>query len=211
MAAGGAVARANSEYDVDHHGDRFYLRINDTGRNFRLVSVPLLVSCPSNSQEIVPHRTDVMLEDVDLFQDTGAARVQLVRLVITDPKTGDTHCIAFDEPAYSSRVRTTGNGRRTPSAMYYESMTTPDTVYDYNMATREHILRKRRPVLGDFNSANYVTERRTAGAPDGTEIPVSLVYRKGRKLDGSAPLWLEGYGAYGHPNDVCFSSKRLSA
>src|SRR6266699_1549809 len=78
------------------------------------------------------------------------------------------------------------------------------------MATREHILRKRRPVLGDFDPANYVTARRTARAPDGTAVPVSLVYRKGTTLDGSAPLWLEGYGAYGYPNDVYFSSQRLS-
>jgi len=89
-------------------------------------------------------------------------------------------------------------------------MTTPDTVYDYHMATRERLLLKRRPVLGDFNPAHYVTERRTARAQDGTEIPVSLVYRKGIRRDGSAPLWLEGYGAYGYPNDVYFSSNRLS-
>ena len=78
------------------------------------------------------------------------------------------------------------------------------------MATRQRVLRKRRPVLGDFDPAHYVTERRTARAPDGTEIPVSLVYRTGMALDGSAPLWLEGYGAYGYPNDVYFSSSRLS-
>jgi oligopeptidase B len=89
-------------------------------------------------------------------------------------------------------------------------MTTPDTVYDYNMASRERLLRKRRPVLGDFDPVHYVTERRTARAQDGTEVPVSLVYRQGIRRDGSAPLWLEGYGAYGYPNDVYFSSNRLS-
>src|SRR5262249_28205537 len=92
----------------------------------------------------------------------------------------------------------------------YDSMTTPDTVYDYNMATRARTMLKRRPVLGDFDPAHYVTERRAARAPDGTEVPMSLVYRKGTRLDGSAPLWLEGYGAYGYPNDVYFSSNRLS-
>jgi oligopeptidase B len=89
-------------------------------------------------------------------------------------------------------------------------MTTPDTVYDYDMATRARVLLKRRPVLGDFDPAHYVTERRTARAQDGTEVPVSLVYRQGSRLDGSAPLWLEGYGSYGYPNDVYFSSNRLS-
>jgi oligopeptidase B len=205
--------RAHSEYDVDHHSDRFYLRINDTGRNFRLVSVPIARLMPEHWQEIVPHRTDVMLEDVDLFQQYLVLHERdrgMVRLVITDLKTGEMHRIAFDESAYSLSGEDNWEWETHTFRYVYESMTTPDTVYDYNMATREHILRKRRLVLGDFDSANYVTERRTARAPDGTEIPVSLVYRKGRKLDGSAPLWLEGYGAYGHPNDVCFSSKRLS-
>ncbi|HSX79228.1 MAG TPA: S9 family peptidase [Candidatus Saccharimonadia bacterium] len=205
--------RANIEYDVDHHGDRFYLRINDTGRNFRLVSVPIAHLTPEHWQEIVPHRTDVMLEDVDLFQHYRVLHERdqgLVQLVITDLHTGDMHRIAFDEPAYSLSGEDNWEWDTHTFRYIYESMTTPDTVYDYDMATRERILRKRRPVLGDFDPANYVTERRTARAPDGTEIPMSLVYRKGSKLDGSAPLWLEGYGAYGDPNDVCFSSKRLS-
>jgi oligopeptidase B len=205
--------RANIEYDVDHHGDRFYLRINDTGHNFRLVSVPIANLTPEHWQEIVPHRTDVMLEDVDLFQHYRVLHERdqgLVQLVITDLHTGDMHRIAFDEPAYSLSGEDNWEWETHTFRYVYESMTTPDSVYDYNMATREHILRKRRPVLGDFDPANYVTERRTARAPDSTEIPVSLVYRKGSKLDGSAPLWLEGYGAYGDPNDVYFSSQRLS-
>src|SRR5262249_17704933 len=205
--------RANIEYDVDHHGDRFYLRINDTGHNFRLVSVPIANLTPEHWQEIVPHRTDVMLEDVDLFQHYRVLHERdqgLVQLVITDLHTGDVHRIAFDEPTYSLSGEDNWEWETHTFPYVYESLTTPDSVYDYNMATREHILRKRRPVLGDFDPANYVTERRTARAPDSTEVPVSLVYRKGSKLDGSAPLWLEGYGAYGNPNDVCFSSQRLS-
>jgi oligopeptidase B len=205
--------RANIEYDVDHHGDRFYLRINDTGRNFRLVSVPIAHLRPEHWQEIVPHRPDVMLEDVELFQHYRVLHERdqgLVQLVITDLDTGDMHRIAFDEPAYSLSGEDNWEWETHTFRYVYESMTTPDSVYDYNMATREHVLRKRRPVLGDFDPANYVTARHTARASDGTEIPVSLVYRKGSKLDGSAPLWLEGYGAYGYPNDVCFSSQRLS-
>jgi oligopeptidase B len=205
--------RANIEYDVDHHGDRLYLRINDTGRNFRLLSAPIADLKPPNWQEIVPHRPDVMLEDVDLFQhylvlserDKG-----LAQLVITDLDTGDTHRITFDEPAYSLSGEANLEWDTRTFRYVYESMTTPDTVYDYDMATRARVLLKRRPVLGDFDPAHYVTERRTARAQDGTEVPVSLVYRRGITLDGSAPLWLEGYGAYGYPNDVYFSSNRLS-
>ena len=205
--------RANIEYDVDHHGDRFYLRINDTGRNFRLVSVPIADLKPENWQEIVPHRTDVMLEDVDLFQHYRVLHERdkgLAQLVITDLESGATHRIAFDEPAYSLSGEANPEWETRTFRYVYESMTTPDTVYDYNMTTRERILLKRRPVLGDFDPTHYVTERRTARAQDGTEVPVSLVYRKGIRRDGSAPLWLEGYGAYGYPNDVYFSSNRLS-
>ena len=205
--------RANIEYDVDHHGDRFYLRINDTGRNFRLVSAPIADLKPANWQEIVPHRTDVMLEDVDLFQHYRVLHERdkgLTQLVITDLEAGDTHRIAFDEPAYSLSGEANPEWETSTFRYVYDSMTTPDTVYDYDMATRARILRKRRPVLGDFDQAHYVTERRIASAQDGTEIPVSLVYRKGITPDGSAALWLEGYGSYGYPNDVYFSSNRLS-
>ncbi len=205
--------RANIEYDVAHHGDRFYLRINDTGRNFRLVSVPIADLRPQHWQEIVPHRTNVMLEDVDLFQHYRVLHERdqgLAQLVITDLDSGATHRVAFDEPAYSLSGEANPAWETHTFRYVYESLTTPDTVYDYDMATRECLPRKRRPVLGDFDPANYVTERRTARAPDSTAIPVSLVYRKGTPLDGSAPLWLEGYGAYGEANDVYFSSSRLS-
>ena len=205
--------RASIEYDVDHHGDHFYLRINDTGRNFRLVSAPIAHLKPESWQEIVPHRTDVMLEDVDLFQHYRVLHERdrgLRQLVITALDSGDTHRIAFDEPAYSLSGEANPEWETSTFRYVYDSMTTPDTVYDYNMATRERTMLKRRPVLGDFDPAHYVTERRTARAPDDTEVPVSLVYRKGTRLDGSAPLWLEGYGAYGYPNDVYFSSNRLS-
>ena len=205
--------RANIEYDVDHHGDHFYLRINDTGRNFRLVSAPIADLRPENWQEIVPHRTDVMLEDIDLFQHYRVLHERdqgLGQLVITDVDSGATHRIAFHEPAYSLSGEANPEWETHTFRYVYESMTTPDTVYDYNMAIRERILLKRRPVLGDFDPEHYVTERRTASAQDGTAIPVSLVYRKGTRFDGSAPLWLEGYGAYGYPHDVYFSSSRLS-
>src|SRR5262245_10596918 len=205
--------RANIEYDVDHNGDHFYIRINDTGRNFRLVSAPIANLTPEHWQEIVPHRPQVMLEDVDLFQGYRVLHERdqgLEQLVITDLDSGDTHRIAFDEPAYSLAGEANPQWETRTFRYVYQSMTTPDTVYDYDMATRERVLRKRRPVLGNFDPAHYVTERRTARTQDGTEIPVSLVYRQGTVRHGSAPLWLEGYGAYGYPNDVYFSSGRLS-
>jgi oligopeptidase B len=205
--------RANIEYDVDHHGDYFYIRINDTGRNFRLVSAPIATLKPEYWQEIVPHRTDVMLEGIDLFQHYRVLHERdqgLEQLVITDLDSGDTHRIAFAEPAYSLAGEANPEWETHTFRYVYQSMTTPDTVYDYDMTTRQRLLRKRRPVLGDFDPVHYITERCTARAQDGTEIPVSLVYRQGTARDGSAPLWLVGYGAYGYPNDVYFSSQRLS-
>jgi oligopeptidase B len=154
-----------------------------------------------------------MLEDIDLFQHYRVLHERdkgLAQLVITDLDSCATHRIAFDEPAYSLSGEANPEWETRTFRYVYESMTTPDTVYDYNMATRDRVLLKRRPVLGDFDPAHYVTERCTARAQDGAEVPVSLVYRKGIRRDGSAPLWLEGYGAYGYPNDVYFSSNRLS-
>jgi len=205
--------RANIEYDVDHHGDTFYLRINDTGRNFRLVTAPIAALDPANWQELVPHRPDVMLEGVDLFQDYRVLYERdqgLEQLVITALESGATHRMAFNEPVYSLSSGANPEWQTTTFRYVYQSMTTPDTVYDYHMATRERVLLKQRPVLGDFDATQYTTERRMAPAPDGTAVPVSLVYRRGTPLDGSAPLWLDGYGAYGYPNDVYFSSNRLS-
>ena len=132
--------RANIEYDVDHHGDRFYLRINDTGRNFRLVSAPIADLKPANWQEIIPHRMDVMLEDIDLFRHYRVLHERdkgLEQLVITDLDSSATHRIAFDEPAYSLSGQANPEWETRTFRYVYESMTTPDTVYDYNMATRE--------------------------------------------------------------------------
>lgn len=204
---------ANIEYDVDHHSTQLYLRINDTGRNFRLVCAPLTALSPEHWQEIVPHRAEVMLEGFDVFQDYLVVYERdqgLEHVVITHLESGTTHRMAFDESVYSLAGGANPEWQTDTFRYVYQSMTTPDTVYDYNMATRERTLRKRRPVLGAFDPAQYVTERRMAPAPDGTAVPVSLVYRRSTALDGSAPLWLEGYGAYGYPNDVYFSSNRLS-
>jgi oligopeptidase B len=205
--------RADIEYDVDHHGEHFYLLINDTGRNFRLVAAPVAHLAPAHWQEIVPHRPDVMLEDFDVFQYYRVLYERergLEHIVITALDTGDTHRMAFDEPVYSLGGGANPEWDTQMLRYVYQSLTTPDTVYDYDMATRQQVLLKRRPVLGPFDPSHYAAERRSARAQDGTDVPVSLVYRVGTPLDGSAPLWLEGYGAYGYPNDVYFSPHRLS-
>lgn len=208
-----AKRRANIEYNVDHRDDAFYIRINDTGRNFRLVKAPVSQPGREHWQEVLAERADVMLEGIDLFKHFLVRHERqngLNQLVITDLRSDSSHAMAFDEPAYSLGVEANAEWDSQVYRYSYESMSTPSTVYDYDMASRQQTLLKRRPVLGDFDPANYVSERIWATAPDGVQVPISLVYRKGTPRDGSAPLWLDAYGAYGIPSDVYFSSARLS-
>ncbi|QDQ29373.1 S9 family peptidase [Chitinimonas arctica] len=208
-----ARRRTDIQYSAEHRDDAFYLRINDTGRNYRLVKVPVADPARQNWTELLPERADVMLESTDLFKHfmVRHERVNgLHQLVITDLRTQQSHQVAFDEPAYSLGTEANAEWDSTVYRYGYESMTTPDTTYDYDMVSRQQVLKKRRPVLGTFDPANYVTERVWAQARDGVQVPISLVYRKGLQRDGKAPLWLDGYGSYGLPNDVYFSSQRLS-
>ncbi|HEY9101531.1 S9 family peptidase [Chitinimonas sp.] len=208
-----ARRKAEVQYNLDHHGEDFYIRINDTGRNYRLVKAPVADPARANWQELLPERADVMLEGLDLFKHFLVVheRVKgLNQLVITDLRSQQSHAVAFDEPAYSLGTEANAEWDSTVYRYSYESMTTPDTVYDYDMVARSQVLMKRRPVLGDFDPSRYQTERIWITARDGVSVPISLVYRKGSRLKDGAPLWLEGYGAYGIPNDVYFSGNRLS-
>lgn len=205
--------RHDIEYTVEHQGDAFWIATNDTGRNFRLVSAPAASPGRENWREVVPARPDVMIEGIDAFarwlvryeRENGLQRMVARRL-----SDGNEHTIAFPEPTY-----TVWPGRNavydTDTLRYeYTSMVTPRSTYDYDMAGRASLLRKQQPVLGGFDRASYASERIYADAADGVQVPISLVHRRGVQLDGSAPLVLEGYGAYGSPSDPYFSSSRLS-
>ena len=166
-----------------------------------------------NWREVVPHREEVLLEDFEIFKDYLVLEERkhgLTHIRIIPWAGGDEHTIEIDEPAY--RVETDRNPEfDTPLLRFnYTSMTTPLSVYDYDMVTRKKVLLKQEEVLGDFQPKNYVTERLFALSRDGTEIPISLVYRKGLKMDGQNPLLLYGYGSYGISIDATFSSPRLS-
>jgi oligopeptidase B len=201
------------EYDLDHHGDSFYVRVNDTGRNFRLVKAPVASPGRESWTEVVPHRADVMIESVDCFKDhlVIAEREQgLPQVRVTDLRSGETHRIAFPEAAFA--VFGSGNAEF-DTALFrynYQSLVTPSSVYDYDMDGRTATLLKRTDVLGGYDPERYATERLLATAPDGTRVPVSVVYKKGRPRDGSAPLYLYGYGSYGSSMPITFSSNRLS-
>ncbi len=201
------------EYHVDHRGDLFYIVTNDRGRNFRLVSAPVSDPRPQNWTEVIPQREDVMLEDVELFARHSVVHERsggFPRLRIVSFETGEAHPVEFPEPAYS--VYGTGNAEFDSDTFRfaYESLVTPDSVFDYDMNTRSRKLLKQEEVLGGYDSTRYASELTYASSPDGTPVPVSMVYRKDRRQPGPQPLLLTGYGAYGFPSDVHFSSTRLS-
>ncbi len=201
------------EYDIDHAAGKFYIHTNDGASNFKLMAVEEANPAKANWKEVVPHRPDVLLEDFDLFkeylvlQERGNA---LTRIQVKPWSGGESHFLDFGEPAYTASV---GNNPEydTKTLRYnYTSMTTPQSVYDYDMATRTRQLMKQTEVLGGFDSKNYQTKRLFATAVDGTKVPVSLVYRKGIKKDGSNPLLVYGYGSYGISIDPSFNSSALS-
>ncbi len=206
------------EYYAEHRGGLFYIRTNDTGRNFRLVTAPVENPARSNWTEILPHRPDVMLEEADIFRTfyvaseriAGLQHLRVVHFSGSGAETGSSREIAFPEPVYSAhshinRVFDTGKCRYS-----YQSMVTPGSVYEYEIATGESTLLKQLEVPGGFDRTLYASERLFAKAPDGVEIPVSLVYRKDRRTAGKNPLYVYGYGSYGYPLPIGFNSNRLS-
>jgi oligopeptidase B len=201
------------EYSVDQHGDKFYILTNDKGRNFRLITAPISNPGKANWTEVVAHRPSVMLEDINIFKNFFVLSERengLPKLRLTDFKSGKAHYLQFPEPVYSAGVSVNREFDTQKLRYSYNSFTTPPSTYDYDVAAHKSELLKRQEVLGNFEPANYKSERIYATAADGTKIPISLVYKKGVKLDGSAPLWLTAYGSYGIPSNVSFSSNRLS-
>lgn len=211
---------ANHEYYVDHHGERFFIRTNDQGRNFRLVAAPVSDPEKKNWQEIIPHRANVMLESMDFFTNHSVRYERedgLLKGRVTDLRTNETHDLAFPEPVYSAFYEADFNfDRANPEfdtsvlRFSYQSFTTPLSVFDYDMATRRRKLLKQTEVLGGYEATQYQSERIYAKAADGTRIPISLVYKNGLQRDGMRPLLLWGYGSYGLPEIADFSSNRVS-
>ena len=205
--------RPDHEYDVEHHGDFFYIRSNDEGRHFRLVKAPLDDPAEARWEEVVPHRAEVMLEGhflfarhYVLFEREGG----LPHLRITDLRNGQSHRVTFPEAVYSAFPHTNPEFDTGVFRYGYQSLVTPGSVFDYDMERREAKLLKQREVPGGYDPARYRTERLHATASDGTRIPVSLVYRADLKRDGKALMWLTGYGSYGAPYSTGFSPARLS-
>ncbi|HEY0077515.1 MAG TPA: S9 family peptidase [Pyrinomonadaceae bacterium] len=209
-----APREAGHEYYVEHRGDAFYVRTNEGGaKNFKLATAPVSDPQRKNWKELLPHRKDVMLERVDAFRDflvTTEREKGLPTLRILDLRTDKSHDLEFPEPAYNASLGTNKEFDTRLLRFNYQSFITPASVYDYDMQTRKRELLKQQPVLGGFDQKQYQSERIYAVASDGTRIPVSLVYKKDLKRDGSRPLLLNAYGSYGIPSSATFSSSRLS-
>ena len=201
------------EYDVDHRGDLFYIRTNKGCRNFRAVTAPMASPGQDHWTELLPCRGDVMLESIDTFADWAVFTERedgLPRLSVRDWKTGATYRVDFPEAIYSAFL--TGNHEFQTSRVRFEfeSYTTPPSIYDFDMATKQRKLLKQQEVLGGYDPSRYTSERRYATASDGVRVPISVVYKKGFAADGKAPMLLTAYGSYGAPSDASFSSNRLS-
>ncbi len=206
------------EYEVDHGtgpgGDLFYIRTNGDGlRNFRLVTAPVADPGRARWRELIPHREEVMLEDLDVFAGhylTHEREDGLLRLRVTDLASGASHHVEFPEPAYEVSGEANLEFVADRYRFRYQSLVTPASVFDYDVGARTLTLLKRTEVLGGYDPACYRTERLHATALDGVRVPISLVVPKDAVRDGRSPLLLAGYGAYGLPYPVTFSSNRLS-
>jgi oligopeptidase B len=205
--------KSGHEYYVDHHEGELFIRTNDRGRNFRLVRAPVADPARKHWREVIAHRPLVMLEEIDLFKDFWVAVERdkgLLKLRVTDFASGKHHYIEFDEAVYSAHSSVNAEYDTTQFRFLYESLVSPKSWYDYDVATRTRKLLKQQPVLGGYTPEEYTSEALTAVAADGTRIPVSIVYKKSLKKEGPQPMLLYGYGSYGIPMDPAFRSSRVS-
>ncbi len=201
------------EYSFDHYQDKFYIVTNWDALNFKLMETPDTKTEKSNWKEKIPHRNDVLLEGIDIFKNylvISERSKASTNLRIIDQKTNEEHYLDFGETAYTLYSSTNLEFDTDLLRYGYTSLTTPNSTYDYNMKTRERKLLKQTEVVGGYNPEEYHTERQWATADDGTQIPLSIVYKKGMQKDGNNPTLLYGYGSYGASMDPTFSITRLS-
>ena len=209
-----AERKTAEEYSVDHSGDTLYILTNAGGaEDFKIVTAPVEAPGRENWKDLVPHTPGTLILGMTVYKDFMVRLERfagLPRIIVRALATGEEHAIAFDEEAYSLGMGDGYEFDTTTLRFTYSSMTTPSRVYDYDMATRERVLRKEEEIPSGHNPADYVTRRVFAQAADGETVPVSLLYHKDTKLDGSAPCLLYGYGAYGITIPASFSISRLS-
>lgn len=200
------------EYDIAHYEDKFYIRTNLEAQNFRLMVTPEDEGHKSTWTEVIPHRADVLLEDMDIFKDflVLSERKEGITQLRVIPNEGEEHYISFGEKAYMTYTSINLEFDTPLLRIGYQSLTTPATTYDYHMQDRAFTLLKQKEVLGGFNKEDYRSERIYATARDGEKVPISIVYHKDFKKDGKQSLLLYGYGSYGASMDPSFGIARLS-
>jgi len=201
------------EYWIDHADDIFYIRTNLDAPNYKLMTTPVDRTQKENWTEFISHDDDILLERVEIFNEfiaIGERKDGMDHIRIMDRETEESHYLNFEEEAYTVRIGQNPVFDTEELRYVYTSLTTPNSTYDYNLRTGEHTLLKQTEVLGDFNPGDYVTERLFATADDGTDIPISIVYRKGIEKDGTSSLLIYGYGSYGATMRPWFNSNRLS-
>jgi oligopeptidase B len=201
------------EYSIDHTGDKWYVRTNLDAKNFRLMSAAENATGKANWQEVIPHRADLLLESFELFKNFLVLGERIDGITRTRIKAWDgsaDYHVDYGEEAYLAYVSNNPTYDTDVVRLGYQSLTTPPSTYDFNMKTKEKKLMKEQEVLGGFDRSNYQSERIYATARDGVKVPVSIVYRKGFKKDGTQPLLLYAYGSYGSSMDPSFSPSRLS-
>jgi len=201
------------EYDVDYRNNLFYIRTNKGAKNFRIVTAPVNDPSEKNWKDFVAHNPAVKIEGIHLFADHAVLSEWeggLQQLEVINFKNNERHRIKFPEPVYSAGLTSNREYNTSVVRYVYNSMVTPASIFDYDMNTGKTTLLKQQEVPGGFDRNNYQSERVFATASDGTKIPMSMVYRKGVKMDGSAPLLLYGYGSYGVSIPPGFSPPRLA-
>ncbi|HFC01218.1 MAG TPA: S9 family peptidase [Phaeodactylibacter sp.] len=200
------------EYGISHYNDKWYIRTNLDAKNFRLMECPEGKTARKYWKEVIPHRADVLLEGMDIFKNylVLSERKEGITQLRIRPWKGAEHYIDFGEKAYQAYTSVNMDFDTDILRVGYTSLTTPNSTFDYNMATKKMTLLKQQEVVGGYDKTQYQSERLFATAKDGTKIPISLVYKKGYKKDGKQPLLLYGYGSYGYSMDPYFSSVRLS-
>ena len=201
------------EYSIEHHKDRFYILTNWNARNFRLMETSETDTSKLNWREVVSHRDDILLEEMEVFDDYLVLQERkkgLIQLRIISQNGSDEHYVDFREPAYLARISVNREFNTNLLRFQYSSLTTPGSFYDYHMENRDKTLIKRQEIVGGHDPDHYQCERLTAIARDNTNVPISLVYRKNTRRDAPSPLLLYAYGSYGFSMDASFRSDILS-
>ncbi len=212
-----AAREDDHEYSIDHRNGLWFIRTNDQGRNFRLVTAPVATPGREHWTPLLDHRREVMLEDIDLFEkffvacerEDGLPRLRLWRFTENDRAIQSSE-IGFPEPVYSAFPHVNREFAATRFRYAYQSLVSPSSVFEYDVATGESVLLKQVEVPGGFDRERYVSERVLATAQDGVKVPVSLVYRRDRFEKGTNPLYVYGYGSYGYSLPIGFNANRLS-